>query len=289
MISREQRGVLVSLAGFLCNLVLFAVKLAMALATNSTAVISDAFNNLTDAGSSLALAIGFHMAGKAPDKRHPFGYGRIEYISGLVVACLIMATGFGIGKLALERLFDPGPAEATPLVVCGLLCSLFAKLVMSRFYRRANKTLQSTAIQAGVTDSLSDAAVTGVTLLSFAVARYTTFPVDAAIGLAVAVMILFAGFVTVKEALGLLLGKVESATLEQKIRELVLGTEGIEGVHELTVHDYGPSHKYASAHIELNASMEFSDVHALTEQAIDSVRQVLQMDIVLLPEPLDVH
>ncbi|MDR2165558.1 MAG: cation diffusion facilitator family transporter, partial [Zoogloeaceae bacterium] len=142
MIQREQYGVLAGLAGLLCNLALFAVKLALALAANSAAALADAFNNLADAGGSLTLAIGFHAAGKAPDERHPFGHGRMEYVAGLLVAGLIVATGLGAGKLALERLFDPQPVEATPLVVCGLLCSVLVKLLMSLFYRRANETLR---------------------------------------------------------------------------------------------------------------------------------------------------
>jgi cation diffusion facilitator family transporter len=177
--------------------------------------------------------------------------------------------------------------EATPLVVCGLLCSVLVKLLMSLFYRRANETLRSTAIQAGAADSLSDAALTGVTLLSFGAAGCTAFPVDAAVGLAVAAVILLAGFAAAREALDLLLGKVESTALEQRIREIILGTDGIEGMHGLTVHDYGPCRKYVSAHIELDASMKFADVHALLEQAIDSVHRSLQLDIVLLPEPMD--
>jgi|LQAB01.1.fsa_nt_gi cation diffusion facilitator family transporter len=284
---REQYGTLVSLAGVLCNLVLFAAKLAIGLAANSAAVLSDAFNNLTDTGSSLALAVGFYMAGKAPDERHPFGHGRIEYIAELIVSFLIMATGFGVGKFALERFLEPQPVKLNSFVICGLGCSVLAKLIMSLFYRRANKILQSTAIQAGIIDSISDAAITGVTLLSFAVAEYTEFPVDAAIGLAVAVAIFCAGIKSAKNAIDPILGKMKDARIEQQIREIVLAIEGIEGMHGLAVHDYGPSRKYASAHIEIVPSMQFSEVHAAMEQAVDSVRQNLNMDIVLFPEPLD--
>jgi cation diffusion facilitator family transporter len=284
---RERHGILVSLAGALCNLALFAAKLAMALAANSTAILSDAFNNLTDAGCSLTLAIGFHAAGKAPDERHPFGHGRIEYIAGLVVACLIMATGLGVGKFALERLLNPQPVSWNAFVCFGLICTMSVKTIMALFYRRANQTLQSPAIQAGVTDSISDVAVTGVTLLSFAVSGYTTFPVDAAIGLAVAGGIFFAGVKTAVDTLDPLLGKRENPAIERQIRELVLATQGIENIHGLTVHNYGPSRKYASAHIEIAASMKFIEVHDAVEQAVESVRQVLQMDIVLLPEPLE--
>ncbi|MDR1936137.1 MAG: cation diffusion facilitator family transporter [Candidatus Accumulibacter sp.] len=286
MMQREWYGTLVSLAGVLCNLVLFAVKLAMGLAANSAAVLSDAFNNLTDAGCSLTLAIGFHAAGKAPDERHPFGHGRIEYISGLIVACLIMATGLAVGKFALERLLDPQPVGWNAFVCFGLICTMLVKIVMALFYRRANKTLQSPAIQAGVTDSLSDVAVTGVTLFSFVVSGCTAFPVDAATGLAVAGGIFFAGAKTAVDALDPLLGKRENPVIERQIRELVLATQGIENIHGLTVHDYGPSRKYASAHIEIAASMKFVEVHDAVEQAVDSVRKNLKMDIVLLPEPL---
>jgi cation diffusion facilitator family transporter len=284
---REQYGVLVCLAGVLCNLVLFATKLAIALAVNSAAVFSDAFNNLSDAGASLALAAGFYVAGKEPDQRHPFGYGRVEYIAGLVVACLIIITGLGVGKFALERFLEPQPVDVNPFVVCGLACTIVAKFLMSLFYRQANKAIQSTAIQAGATDNFSDAVVTGVTLLSFTITGFTVFPVDAAIGVAVAGVILFAGIKTARDALGHLLGRMETPGIEQQIRGIVLATEGIEGMHGLTVHDYGPFRKYASAHIELAASMKFPEVHTAVEQAIDSVRQILRMDIVLLPEPLD--
>lgn len=287
MIQRERYGTLVSLVGVLCNLVLFAAKLAMALAVNSAAALSDAFNNLADAGCSLTLAIGFYAAGKAPDERHPFGHGRVEYIAGLIVACLIMATGFGVGKFALERLLHPHPVGWNSFVCFGLIGSMVAKIIMALFYRRANKTLQSPAMQAGVTDSLSDAAVTGVTLLSFVVSGYTVFPVDAVTGLAVAGVIFIVGLKTAGNALDFLLGKIGNPDIERQICELVLATEGIESIHGLTVHEYGPSRKYASAHIELTASMQFSEVHAIVEQAIDSVHQTLKMDIVLLPEPLD--
>jgi cation diffusion facilitator family transporter len=284
---REKYGALVSLTGLLCNLFLFAGKLAIAVKINSAAVLAEALNNLTDAVSALALAIGFFVSGKRPDKVNPFGYGRVEYLSGLLIAFFIIATGLEAGKMAGERLLDPHPANPTYLMLFGLLISIFIKLLLGLFYQNANKKLQSQAIQAGLKDSLADAALTGLTLLSLSASSYTTFPIDAVLGFAIAGLIMFTGFVTAKEALRLLLGNRDSSDLELQIRDLVLTTEGIKGIHGLTVHDYGPSRKYATAHVELSATLKFNEVHDLIEQATDSVQQVLKTELVLLPEPLE--
>ncbi|MDR1776766.1 MAG: cation diffusion facilitator family transporter [Desulfovibrio sp.] len=283
--NRERYGMLVSLTGLVCNLALFCVKLLMGFAANSAAVISDAFNNLADSASSLTLLAGFSAAGKDADAEHPFGHGRMEYIAALVAAALILSTALGLGKFSLDRILAPEPVHAGPLVIVGLFASIALKLLLYLFYKRANKKLISAAVSAGAADSLADVAVTGVTLFSILVSSHVTFPLDAPVGMAIAVFIFITGLRAAKDALDLLLGKREDAGLEQRIRDLILSTDGIRGIHRLTVHDYGPSRKYASAHIELAPSMNFAEVHAATQRATARVRAALAIDLVLFPEP----
>ncbi|MDR2075925.1 MAG: cation diffusion facilitator family transporter [Desulfovibrio sp.] len=284
---REYRGALVGLAGIACNAALAAAKIAMGLSVNSAAVLSDAFNNLTDAAASLVLTAGFLVAGKTPDREHPFGHGRMEYVSGLVVACLIMATGLGMAKFSLERLWHPQSVAASRIVLWGLGLGIVVKLLMGLFYYRANATLRSQAIRAGITDSFSDAAVTAVVLSSFFLEGLAPFSLDAAIGFVVAGIIFCGGFKSAREDLTSILGKAGDDELMRRIREVVLAVDGVTGVHDLTVHDYGPSRKYASAHIECIPSMKFSEVHEALEKATDAARRILSLDLVLLPEPTD--
>ena len=285
MSRREYQGAMVGLAGVACNAALAAAKIVMGLSVNSAAVLSDAFNNLTDAAASLVLAVGFLVAGKRPDREHPFGHGRIEYVAGLGVACLNMATGIGIAKFSLERLWHPQAVALSRVVLWGLGLSILAKLLMGAFYYRANKTLRSQAIGAGIADSVSDAAVTAVALWAFFLEGIAPFSLDAGVGFAVAGMIFFGGLTSARKDLTSLLGKAGDEELMRKIREIVLAVDGVTGVHWLTVHDYGPSRKYASAHIEFASSMKFSEVHEALEKATDAARRILSLDLVLLPEP----
>lgn len=285
MKQREYDGIILGLVGITCNSVLAVIKICMGFSTNSAAVLADAFNNLTDAAASLALAIGFLIAGKTPDAKHPFGYGRMEYISGLIVSGLIMLTGLGIAQLSFERLWQPLPAVVNPLVLAGLGFSAITKIGIALFYRWKNKALQSPAIQAGITDSLSDAAVTGITLGSLLFAEYTPFFLDSTIGFAVAVIIFFTGFKSAKEALSYILGKPVDESLVQNISGLVSSIDGVIGIHTLIVHDYGPSYKYASAHIEFVPTMTFPEVHSAIEKAAEAARQILSVELILFPEP----
>ena len=289
--SRARAGAVAGLVGMGCNLLLFGAKLAVGAAAHSIAVTADAFNNLADAGSSLVTMVGFKMSGKPADREHPFGHGRIEYISGLIVSFVILLVGFELLTSSVGKIFHPEALQSSAATVAVLLGSIAVKLGMGLYYRRVGKRIGSAALMAAMTDSVSDMAATAAVVVSVLVHLLLHVNIDGIIGTLVAILILIAGVKSASETLSPLLGQAPDPALVQKIRDMVLSSDGILGVHDLLVHNYGPDRYIASLHAEVPAEADILESHDRIdriEREIEAqlgVRTVIHMDPVQTDSP----
>lgn len=269
---RGAYGTLCGLYGIFLNLLLFAGKYFAGIVSGSVAVTADAFNNLSDAGSSIITLLGFLFAGKKPDLDHPFGHGRIEYLAGLGLSVIIILMGLELGKSSIEKIIAPQTVEAGLLPALILLCSIGVKFYMCLYNRKIGKKINSAAMQATAADSLSDAIATTVVLLSMGINWLFKVNIDGWAGLAVAVFILFAGYSAARDTLSPLLGQAPDPVLVQNIEGVVLSHPEIVGIHDLIVHDYGPGRLMVSLHAEVDGSGNIFHLH----DAIDSAEMEIK-------------
>nr|WP_297312017.1 cation diffusion facilitator family transporter [uncultured Oscillibacter sp.] len=283
---RKGYGVLCGAVGVGLNLLLFCGKLAAGLASGSIAVVADAVNNLSDAGSSVVTLLGFHLAEQKPDHHHPFGHGRMEYLSGLVVSMLILLMGFELAQSSVEKILHPVPANAGWQVTAMLCAAILVKLYMAFYNRRAGRRIGSTALEAAALDSLGDCAATAVVLAASLVERYTDLILDGWGGLLVALFILWSGVQAVRTTIDPLLGTPPSAEFVEEIRSLVLSHQPILGVHDLIVHDYGPGRRMISLHAEVPAGGELTELHNRIDHVERELRERLGCEAVIHMDPV---
>lgn len=283
---RKGYGVLCGAVGVCLNLLLFLGKLLAGLASGSIAVVADAVNNLSDAGSSIVTLLGFHLAEQKPDHDHPFGHGRAEYLSGLVVAMLILLMGFELAQSSVGKILNPVPAEGGWRVTATLCAAIAVKVYMAFYNRRIGKRIGSTAMEAAALDSLGDCAATSVVLLASLVERYTDLVLDGWGGLLVALFILWSGFQAAKTAMDPLLGTPPSAEFVEEIRTLVLAHQPILGVHDIIVHDYGPGRRMISLHAEVPAGGELLELHSRIDHVERELRERLGCEAVIHMDPV---
>lgn len=284
--TRRAYGVLCGAVGIFLNVLLFAGKFFAGLLSGSIAITADAFNNLSDAGSSFVTLLGFHLAGQKADAGHPFGHGRIEYLSGLVVSVLILLMGVELGKSSVDKILHPEAVDSGPLVVAILCASIAVKLYMFLYNRRLGRKLGSTAMEATALDSLSDSAATFAVLIATLVGRFTGLRIDGWCGLLVAAFILWSGFNAAKETLDPLLGMPPTAELVERIRALVLAHKAIIGIHDLIVHDYGPGRMMISLHAEVSASGDVLELHDEIDNVENELREKLGCEAVIHMDPI---
>ncbi|MCI9644684.1 MAG: cation transporter [Oscillibacter sp.] len=283
---RKGYGVLCGAVGVCLNLLLFLGKLLAGLASGSIAVVADAVNNLSDAGSSIVTLLGFHLAEQKPDHDHPFGHGRAEYLSGLVVAMLILLMGFELAQSSVGKILNPVPAEGGWRVTATLCAAIAVKVYMAFYNRRIGKRIGSTAMEAAALDSLGDCAATSVVLLASLVERYTDLVLDGWGGLLVALFILWSGFQAAKTTMDPLLGTPPSAEFVEEIRTLVLAHQPILGVHDIIVHDYGPGRRMISLHAEVPAGGELLELHSRIDHVERELRERLGCEAVIHMDPV---
>ena len=269
---RQRYGTLSGAVGIFLNLLLSAGKMIAGVLTGSIAITADAFNNLTDAGSSVVTLVGFRMAGKQADDDHPFGHGRIEYLSGLAVSVVILLVGLELAKSSVEKIIHPEPVEFSWLSAGILAAAICVKLWMSYFNRSLSRRIGSAAMAATATDSLSDAVATSAVLLSSLIGRFTSVNVDAWAGILVAVFILRAGWGAAKDTLNPLLGQSPDPELVREIEQTILAHPQVVGIHDLIIHDYGPGRSMMSLHAEVPAGSDIMEVH----DEIDAIERELK-------------
>lgn len=279
-------GRLSGLTGIILNILLVAGKLTAGILTASVAIIGDALNNLSDAASSVITLIGFRMAGKKPDKEHPFGHGRIEYVTGLIVSILIIFMALELGRSSAEKIIAPVEAQFSWVAVGILSAAIAIKLWMFWFNRKIAKRIDSPSIAATAADSLSDTAATAVVLAAAVCGQYTSFPVDGVAGLLVALFILKQGIDALKATQAPLLGRPISRELAEAIDGLALEHENILGVHDLVYHDYGPGRAIVSFHVEVPANGDLVTIHGMIDHIEREIYEKFGIEAVIHMDPV---
>lgn len=279
-------GKLSGIVGIACNLLLFGFKLLVGTLSGSVSITADAMNNLSDASSSIVTLLGFRLAEKPADDDHPFGHARFEYLSGLAVAAMILIIGFELAKTSAEKIFNPAPVEFTLPVAIVLILSVALKLWMCLFNKNLGGRIRSSALLATAADSRNDAISTGVVLLAAIVERFSGWQIDGFMGLAVALFILYSGIQLGKETISPLLGENADIELQEKIVQLVTACPQVLGYHDLMVHDYGPSQRFASLHVEMDSKADPLVCHELIDDLERASMRQLQVHLVIHCDPV---
>ena len=283
---RKAYGILCGAVGIGFNVLLFIGKFFAGTLAGSIAITADAFNNLSDAGSSFVTLLGFQMAGQKPDSEHPFGHGRIEYLSGLAVSMLILLMGVELAKSSLQKILHPEPVDSSPVVIAILCVSIAVKLYMFSYNRRLGRKLNSSAMEATSMDSLSDSAATLAVLIATLVGHFTGLMIDGWCGILVAAFILWSGFNAAKDTLDPLLGTPPTREFVTQIRDIVKAHKSILGIHDLIVHDYGPGRVMISVHAEVSASENVLELHDEIDNVEKELREKLGCEAVIHMDPI---
>lgn len=286
---RGAYGVLGGSIGILINLILFVTKLLVGIFSSSIAVMADAFNNLSDAFSSIVTIVGFKLSNKPADKDHPFGHGRIEYISALVVAFFVMIVGIQFIKTSFSKIINPTETKFELIPFILLIISIFLKLWLSNFNKYIGKAINSSALKAAGIDALGDVFTSSCVAISFLVSKYTTLPLDGYFGVAVSLFIIYSGISLIKETLNPLLGEAPDPELVQKIKNMVLKYDNIMGIHDLIVHNYGPGRCIVSLHAEVPSDISIMDIHETIDAAEREVSKQLNLELVIHMDPISIN
>ena len=283
---RQAYGVLCGVVGICFNVLLFALKLLAGTLSGSIAVTADAFNNLSDAGASIVTLLGFKLAGQRPDPEHPFGHGRLEYVSGLIVSMVILLMGVELAKSAVEKILHPEAVEFTLLTGGILLASILVKLYMFLYNRAVGKRIHSAAMEATAMDSLSDCAATAAVLAATLVGHFTSLRIDGWCGIVVAGLVLLAGVRAAKDTISPLLGQPPAPEFVQQIEGIVMATPHVQGIHDLVVHDYGPGRVMISLHAEVPAHGDIMALHDEIDNAEQRLRRELGCEAIIHMDPI---
>ena len=283
---RRAWGALCGFVGIGLNILLFAGKLAAGTLSGSIAITADAFNNLSDAGSSVVTLLGFRLAGKKPDAGHPFGHGRLEYVSGLIVAGLILLMGAELAKSSVDKILHPEAVTFSWLAAGILLASIGVKLYMYLYNRAVGKKIKSAAMSATAADSLSDTAATSAVLLAMVIGKLTDVQLDGWVGLVVALFILWSAVQAARDTISPLLGQAPDPMLVKEIESLVMAHDTVVGIHDLVVHDYGPGRCIISLHAEVPADEQVLELHDVIDNIEEELAQKLRCEAVIHMDPV---
>lgn len=283
---RQKYGMLCGSVGILLNILLFAGKFVAGTISKSISITADAFNNLSDAASSVITLIGFKMSGEEPDTEHPFGHGRIEYLSGLLVAGAILIMAFELMKSSVTKIIHPEPVEFSVTAVIILLVSICVKLYMAHYNRKIGGEIESAAMRATAADSLSDCCATLVVLAATLIGKITGFQIDGWCGVLVGLFIFYAGISAAKDTLNPLLGQPPAKEFVEQIETLVRKYDTVQGIHDLIVHDYGPGRLMISLHAEVPAERDILELHDLIDNIEHELREELKCEAVIHMDPV---
>ena len=286
---RNKYGYFGGIVGIIANFILFTIKLSVGLFTSSIAIMADAFNNLSDMASSIITIVGFKLASMPPDKEHPFGHGRIEYISALIVAFMVMLVGFQFIKSSIERVINPVPItfEVIPFIL--LFISILVKVWLSRFNKFMGNKINSSALKAASVDAMGDVFTSSTVLVAFLASKFTSLPIDGYAGIVVSAAILYAGYSLVKETISPLLGEAPDPELVKGINQAILSYENIHGVHDLIIHNYGVGKSIASVHAEIPADIDIMTIHDIIDKAEREISEKFNTHLVIHMDPICVE
>ncbi len=285
---RQKYGTLSSITGMICNIILFLLKYIMGTLSNSISIVSDAFNNLSDCASCLVTLLGYKMASKPADKDHPFGHGRIEYLTSLIIAVLVILVGIELLKSSFTKIISPEPLQFSFTALTALIFSIAVKLWMSFFNTRLGKKINSTVMLATAKDSRSDVIATSATLIALVASVFTKkIPADGIMGIIVSIFILKAGYEIVKDTVDDLLGKPADPELVEKIKNCVLKNEKMLGIHDLVIHNYGPGKMIGSCHVEVACSENIMTVHDIVDDIEREIFKQLKVLMTIHMDPIE--
>lgn len=275
---RQKYGTLSSLVGIICNLILFSIKYIVGALSHSISIVSDAFNNLSDCAGCLVTLLGYKMASKPADKDHTFGHGRIEYLTSLTIAVLIIFVGIELLKNSIEKIVNPEEIKFSLFVLFSLIFSIAVKLWMAFFNTKLGRKINSSVMIATAKDSKSDVIATSATLIALICSLFTKLPIDGIMGFVVSVFILKSGYDIVKDTVDELLGKPADPEVVNQIKKYVLKNDKIIGIHDLIIHSYGPGNMIGSCHVEVKSNEVFTEVHDI----VDSIEREIYNDMNIL-------
>ena len=286
---RQSYGVLCGGLGIVFNLVLFAGKFLAGFLSGSIAITADAFNNLSDAGSSIITLFGFKMAGQKPDKDHPFGHGRIEYISGLLVSIVILFMAFELFKSSLSKILNPSAPDISPIIIGILAASILVKGYMAYYNYKVGQMIDSSTVTAAGVDSLSDMVSTSLVLVASLISHYTDLIIDGYCGILLALLIFYAGFKAAQDTISPLLGQAPDPEYVKQISDLVMSYEGVIGIHDLIVHNYGPGRMLISLHAEVPSDGDILAMHDMIDLIEHHLQETLHCSAVIHMDPICVN
>lgn len=286
---RNAYGILATVVGLICNVILCAAKIAVGVLSKSMAILADGLNNFTDAGSSVVSMLGFRWANKPADKEHPFGHARYEYITGLIIAFIVLFLGFELIVSSVEKITAGEKTVATVIMMAVLAFSVVVKFGMFFYYRSVSRKIGSGSLKAAGADSLNDCISTIAILVCTVITYFTGVELDGYVGIAVALFIVFNGIKLIKETMSPLLGEKPSPSLVKKISEEICAYDGVKGIHDLIVHNYGPNRYFASVHVEVDAKTDVLGSHELVdtierEFLEKGINLVIHMDPVIVDD-----
>lgn len=277
---------LAGIVGIVTNLILFIIKLSVGLFSNSVSILADAFNNLSDAASSIITIIGFKMANKPADAEHPFGHGRIEYITAMIVSFMVMLVGLQFVKTSFQKIINPTLVTFELLPFILLLISIGFKFWLSKFNKSIGNKINSSTLKATATDAMGDVFTSTTVVISFLISKFTTLPIDGYIGIIVALAIVYSGFSLIKETLNPLLGEPPDPALVSDITDMVMSYDNITGIHDLIVHNYGPGRIMASIHAEIPSNIDIMEIHHIIDTAEREISKKLNIYLVIHMDPI---
>lgn len=283
---RERVGYTAGLVGIFVNLLLSILKIVVGLTTSSIAVTADAFNNLSDTASSIMTVIGFKLSNAPPDKEHPYGHGRIEYLTALMIAFMVILVGFKFIKSSVDRIINPKVIVFQLIPFTLLVVSISLKIWLSIFNRKLGNKICSAALQATATDALGDVIITSVVAFSLFLSLFTNYPVDGYIGVLVSTFILYSGFSLVKETVSHLIGKAPDKDLIDELTNEILSYDYILGAHDLIVHNYGPGRVMATIDVEIPSDIDVVTIHNIIDQAERELSERFNLHLVIHMDPV---
>ena len=286
---RNKYGTVAGIVGIVSNLLLFILKFSIGFLSGSIAITADAFNNFTDMASSAITMIGFKLASMPADEEHPFGHGRLEYLSALVVAFMVMFVGIKFVQTSFERIMNPVAVQFSLIPFILLLCSMAVKFWLGRFNKIVGEKIDSSALKAVAVDAMGDVFTSGCVVLSYLIAKFTVFPLDGYVGIVVSLIILYAGFSLIKETVSPLLGEAPDAEMVDAIVNGLLEYNIISGVHDLIIHNYGVGRCIASVHAEVPCNIDIMEIHEVIDDAEKELSKKLNIHLVIHMDPIAVE
>lgn len=284
---REAYGRLAGLVGIACNLLLGSLKFLLGALTGSISIQADGVNNLADMGGNLVTLIGFHVAGKPADPEHPYGHARVEYIAALIISFLVLLVGFELGKESVFKIIAPEPVDFTPAAIAALLLSIVIKLWLGRFTSEIGRRIQSATMRAATADSMADVISTGAILLCALLSYWKGWNLDGYMGVVVAGFVLYSGLCILRDTISPLLGEAPSAEMIGELCDNLLAYEGICGLHDIMMHNYGPGRVIASAHAEVRADADIVAIHEVIDRAEREVGEKMGILLTIHLDPVE--